>query len=123
MLVHQIFDVEQVLFAQRGVVREIEAQPVRRNQRACLLHVRPERRAQRGMQKVRRRVIAQDCLPAFFVYNSGHHVSDVKRFARDSLVRRQAGDRSISVVDVGHFRGAFRRQQLSWSPTARADSA
>ena len=44
-------------------VREVEAQPVRRDQRALLADVRAENRAQRGMQQVRAGVVTRRARP------------------------------------------------------------
>ena len=41
-------------------VDEVEPQAIGRDERAGLLHVRPERLPQRGVQQVRRRVVAAD---------------------------------------------------------------
>ena len=85
----------------RGKVREIEAQPVRRHQRARLLDVRAQNVAQRGVHQVRRRVIALVVLAAGGVGLAGHAIADAQSFLRDDAMRDQSGDR---VIGAAHFR-------------------
>ena len=56
--VDQPLDLLQLLAVDRGVVREVEAQTRGLDDAAGLLHMRAEDLAQRGVQQVRRRVIA-----------------------------------------------------------------
>src|SRR5690606_4660226 len=58
LLVDLALDLAPFLGRERLEVIEVEAQPVGRDERALLPHVRAEARAQRGVQQVRRRVIA-----------------------------------------------------------------
>ena len=58
---------DELLPARLGVVREVEAQAVRRDQRALLADVVAEHLAQRGVQQVRRGVVAPDRLAALAV--------------------------------------------------------
>ena len=58
--VDQLFDAAQLLGGKCLAVREIESQPIRRDQRALLLHVFSEHFPQRRMQQMRRGVIEGD---------------------------------------------------------------
>ena len=60
LLVDERLDLLQLLGADGLVVREVEAQPLRLDERAFLLHVRAEHFAQRRMQQMRRGVIQHD---------------------------------------------------------------
>ena len=64
VLVDQVFDVEHILLTEARVMREIKAQPVRRHQRPRLLHVRPQRLAQRRVQQMGGGMIAPRRDPA-----------------------------------------------------------
>ena len=57
----------QLVGGHRLEVREVEAQAVRRHQRALLLHMRAQDFAQRGVQQVRGGVIAADVVAARIV--------------------------------------------------------
>ena len=55
--VHDALDLAQLRRRDRPEVHEVEAQPIRRDQRAGLLHVRAEHLPQRRVQEVRGRVV------------------------------------------------------------------
>ena len=55
--IHLVFDAVQLILRDGLGVREVEAQPVRRDERALLADMRPQHALQRRMQKVRRRVV------------------------------------------------------------------
>ena len=57
-------------------MREVESQPLRRDERARLPRVRPDDATQRRVQKVRRRVIAPDVPAAVGVHLRQHVVVD-----------------------------------------------
>ena len=56
--VGEALHLRELLGRDRLVVREVEAQPIGRDERTRLLHVRPEHLAQRPVQDVGRGVIA-----------------------------------------------------------------
>ena len=56
-------------------VREVEAQPVRRDERSLLAHVRAQPLAQRGVQQVRGRVIAARRVAPRRVHGRRHPVA------------------------------------------------
>ena len=58
LAVGDVLDLLQLFVGDRGEVREVEAQIVRRDQRAGLLDVSSEHLAQRGVEQVGRRVMA-----------------------------------------------------------------
>ncbi len=72
LLVDDRFDLAQLLGGERGVVGEVEPQPVGRHQRAALLDVRPEHLAQRGVQQVGGGVVPARRV-AGRVVHGGHH--------------------------------------------------
>ena len=55
----------------RPIVREVEAQAIRRDERALLLDVRTERLAQSLVEQVRGRVVPHDVETALGVYFAG----------------------------------------------------
>ena len=87
VLVHQVFDIEQVLLRKRRVVREVEAQAVGRDERSGLLGVRPDHFVQRRVEQVRARVIAANCVAPLCVHDGGHGVAHVQRLASHRPVR------------------------------------
>ena len=58
LFVHDALDVAPLVVGERLEVREVEAQPIRRDERAGLAHVRAQPLAQRGVQQVRGGVVA-----------------------------------------------------------------
>ena len=71
----------QLLGGERGVVREVEPQPVGRHQRAALLDVRPEHLAQRRVQQVGGGVVPARRV-ARLVVHCGHDDVTRLQFAR-----------------------------------------
>ena len=63
----------------RGVMREIEAQPAGLDHAAGLLHVRAQHLAQRGVQQVRRRVIAHRGVAQRRVHSARSIIADCDR--------------------------------------------
>ena len=81
-------------------VHEVEPQPIRRHQRAGLLHVRAEHLAQRRVQQMRRRVVPP------------RRVADRRvDFRRDDVARREAPGGHAHAVRAGQP-GADSRQSL-----------
>ena len=83
------------------MMREVEAQPVRRHQRALLAHVVAQHRAQGGVEQVGGGVVPADGLAARHV-DGGQRVLPRHELARHPrLVRDQPGQRVHGVVDLG----------------------
>src|SRR5665648_371033 len=74
LVVRQLLDAAQRLVARRLEVREVEAEPVRRHEGACLPHVLAEYLAQRPVQDVGSRVVAPDALAPLDVDGGMHRV-------------------------------------------------
>ena len=81
LAVGQVFDVLQLLVADRGKVREVEAQVAGIDQRARLLHMLAQHLAQRGMQQVRAGMVAHGGAADFVVDHGVDLVADVNRSA------------------------------------------
>ena len=60
---YEALDLEQLLGRHGLVMREIESQPIGRDQRAFLLHVRAQHSPQRRMQQMGRRVMQHGGFP------------------------------------------------------------
>ena len=73
--VRHLLDGREFRFRHRLRMREVEAQPFRRNQRALLRHVRAERLAERLVQKVRRRMVGADRRAPLAVDRQPHGVA------------------------------------------------
>ncbi len=86
-----------------GEMREIEAQMIGRDERAGLLHVRAENVAQRGVQQVRRGVVAHVARAALGIGDGGDAVAYAQIFFGDDAMRDQAADRIIGAAHFGHF--------------------
>ena len=84
-------------------MRKIEAQVIGRDERASLLHVRAEHVAQRGVQQMRRSVVAHVASAALGIGDGGDAVAYVQIFFRDDAVRDKSADRIIGAADFGHF--------------------
>ena len=74
--IHQALDLDELLGCDRLEVREIEAQPVRRDERALLQHVGAEHLAQRRMQEVGRGVVERGRLAAHTIDLSLELIAD-----------------------------------------------
>ena len=107
LFVHLLLDVGQFGGIDGGEMRKIEAQPVRRDQRAGLLDVRAQDVAQRGVHQVRRRVIALVALAARGVGFAGDAIAHAQRFLRQHAVRDQARDGIVRAAHFGQFQRAF----------------
>ena len=98
-------------------VDEVESQPIGRDERAGLLHVRPEHLAQRGVQQVRGGVIAADRIAARGVDRQRDQRAGRQRAARHLHVMRARRTRSDphDAVDARRrrSRAAFRRRPSS----------
>ena len=100
LLVHQVFDIEQVLLIQPRVVGEVEPQAVRRHQRPGLLDVRAQRPPQSRMQQVRGRMVAPGGIAPLNVHFCRHHIADAYCVARFGLVNDQPAHGMVSVRHV-----------------------
>ncbi len=101
LLVDEPLDFGDLGGIDRGVVREVEAQPRRLDDAARLLDVRAENLAQRGMQKMGRGVIAHGG-PAFGNADLGaQFVADPNTRRRADLVDCQSGHGRARVFDDG----------------------
>ena len=76
--VHEALDLALLLERERREVREVEAQAIGRDERALLRDVLAERRAQRPVQEVRRRVVAADGVAALAVDGELDGVADAQ---------------------------------------------
>ena len=85
LLVHDLLDLEHLLVRDRRRVDEIESQPVGRDERACLLHVRAEHLSQRGVEQVCRCVVSARCIASRCVDFGGDDVALVQRPAFNSI--------------------------------------
>ena len=105
LLVDERLDLGELLGAHGLVVREIEAQAIRRDERALLLNVRAEHLAQRRMQQMRGGVIQHDRGAALRVDLRLHAVAD-RDAARDE--RSLMAERRAELLRVGDLesRGA-----------------
>ena len=81
--VHQVLDLPQLVRRDRLEVREVEAQAVRRDERALLRDVRAEHLAQRGVQQMRGGVVERGGAAALAVDVRAERVAD-----RDRALRR-----------------------------------
>ena len=78
MFINILFNALDLVGGDRLMMREVEAQAVFRNIRALLLHVASEDAAQRGLQQVRRRVVAHDRQAALEIDLGGNLVVHFK---------------------------------------------
>ena len=86
--VHFGLDRGDVLGGKRGRVREVEAQAIRRDERALLRDVRTEAVAQRRVKQVRCRVVGADRIAARDIDVEPDHVADLDRAALHLCVVR-----------------------------------
>ena len=108
----------------RLVVAEVEAEPVGRDQRARLLHVRAEHLAQRPVQDVRGGVVAADPVAAHAVDRGGDVVAFDDRAAADHrVVHDERAGKPVGRVDDVEFGAARRSVIVPVSPTWPPDSA
>ncbi len=91
-------------------MREVKPQPVRGHQRPGLLHMRPERLAQRRVEQVSSGVIAPNRVPPLAIDNSRHDIIYMQSFAapHHSFMRDHTARRRICIADVGDFGAIWR---------------
>ena len=98
--VHFILDCRDILGGERRRVREVEAQPLGRNHRALLRHMRAKPAAQGLVQQVRRRMVRARRIPPGDVDRKLHSVAHLDRTRLDrALMRMQPAKR---LGRVGH---------------------
>ena len=85
-------------------MREVKAQALGRNERACLVHMVAENLFERGVEQMRRSVVATKKLTAVMVNRSGNNVAlgkrallDVRNMRVDAVVRLGVGHRRAEV--------------------------
>src|SRR5690606_26182280 len=83
LVVDDLLDTRELVGLDRLVMREVEAQSVRRDERALLLHVIAEHAAKRGVQQMRRGVIEPYRLTALPVERRVQLVADADLAALD----------------------------------------
>src|SRR6185437_4531779 len=76
---------------------------VGRDERAGLLHVRPENIAQRGVHQVRGGVVAHVARAAFGIGDRGDAISNVQIFFGDDAVGDESGDGIVGAFYFGDF--------------------
>ena len=127
LLVGEPLDLRELFGRDRIVMAEVEAQPVGRDHRAGLLHVRAEHLAQRPVQHVRRGVIAADPVAAHAVDRGLHFVAVVNRAAAHrALVHDDRTGNAVARVRTSSTAAApppARPCSVPVSPTWPPDSA
>ena len=98
-VVHERLDLPELLGADGLVVRKIEPQPIRRHERALLLNVLAEHRAQRRVQQMRGRVIEHRRLAALGVDGRMQPVADREP---PGLERADVAVRRAELLRVAH---------------------
>ena len=99
--VHFGFNRRNVLGSQSGRLREIETQPVGRDQRALLCHMRAQPVAQRGVEQVRGRMVGADRIAALDVDRQPDGIAHLDRSRLDHrLLRVEPPQRLRSIVDA-----------------------
>ena len=81
---------------------EVKAQPGRIDHRACLLHVDAQHRPQRGVQQVRRGVIAAGCRAPFRAHLTANNIALGDSGDGGDFVNGQARHGRISGLNRGH---------------------
>src|SRR4051812_23813853 len=104
-------DLADLRLGHRLVVREVEARLVRVDQRAALLHVRPEHFAQRLVHQVRHRMVAHGALAQRRIDARVDAIADLERAALEGAV--MAEDVGLDLLRVVHGESARRPDQLA----------
>ncbi len=99
--IDEVFNILQFFIFDRGEVRKIKAQVIRRHQRSSLLHMLPQNFAQPGMQQMRRRVITHGRLANVSVHHRIDLVAYMNRLLRRHLMRPHSLNRRIASGDIG----------------------
>src|SRR5512133_385648 len=102
LAIRERFDTIQLTGGHRLEVAEVEAKPVRRDQRARLLHMGPEYFAQRPVENVGRGVVAPDAVASLGVDRGGDAVAFGELAARDfgAVQDERARDAVLRVEDA-----------------------
>ena len=103
LLVHQPLDLGEFDRIECGVVREVEAQARRIDHAASLLDVRAEHGAQRGMEQVRRRVVAHRGAAKVRVDVGEDRIAAANRSGRDDFVNREPRNGRVGIFDFGEL--------------------
>ena len=126
LLVDDALDAIELVARDRLEVHEVEAQAVGRDERARLLDVGAEHLAQRGVEQVRRRVIAARRVADVGVDLGGDDVARAKRAARHTRTRWARGkslrtDARACPSTRGRARRAREMRPVSdtWPPASR----
>src|SRR5581483_6040022 len=76
-LVHALLDVGELFVADRAGMAEVEAQPVRRDERAGLVHVLSQLLAQHRMKNVRRRMVERGAPAIISINGQADFIADL----------------------------------------------
>jgi hypothetical protein len=95
LAIHDCLDLGSLRRGYRSMMREIEAEPIRTDQRSCLVHMLAQHLTQRGVQQVRCRVVPLRITPR------------VNRNARSHAPKRNAptrrADQRRSTIHLFHI--------------------
>jgi len=106
--IDQGFDLRQLRAAHRLEMGKVEAQPLRRHQRAFLADMLAQYLAQRGMQQMGGRMVGHHRLPALAIHRCRKRVADRQR------ARIQGTDMAVKLV--GELVGIADHEALSRTP-------
>ena len=81
-------------------MRKVEAQPLRRIQRAGLFYVRSQNVSQRRIHEMRARVIPDNPRPPLRIRHNGHAIPDAKRLLRNNFMRHESRNGIIRTLDL-----------------------
>ena len=93
MAVHFGFDCGDVVGRERAGLGEIEAQPIRRDERALLRHMPPKPMAERRVQQVGGGVVGADFDATRGVDREAHLVADADLASRGRVVDEELAER------------------------------
>src|SRR5690606_24136676 len=116
LVVDELLDRRELLRLDRLVVREVEAQPIGRDERPLLLHVLAEHAAERGMKQVRRRVVETNRLAPLAVDLRMEPGPDLERAAGNLADVAVCGAELLRVIDAELARVARERAGVADLP-------
>src|SRR4051794_35031135 len=118
-----VLDRPQLVVGQSTVEREVEAEIVRRHQRARLACPLPDHVAQCAMEQMRPRVIAHRARPPLGIHDGLHGPADLDPAVERASVDDQATERLLGVRDGEQIAAAAGSRRTPWSPTWPPPSA
>ena len=119
LAVREILDLLDLLGRDRVVVAEVEPQPVGRDERTRLLHVRTEHLAQRPVQEVRAGVVAADRVAALDVDRRDGLLARIDLAlddAGDVPAQARKGERRVAAPPRGRCRCGSMPVSPIWPP-------